>query len=309
MTFLDAADAVAEADSVKLVLSHTYVHRFQPKGLDIPLNIYVSLPETEAPQDGFPVLYAFDADLSFLALANMAQTVGRMARKAKLAPPMVVAIGYTEPGIWTKRRTYDLTPPTDIRKMPKRPNGQPWPKTGGGDAFLDVLIDEIKPLIRSKYPVDRSAETLSGHSLGGLLALHALHTREGAFDRYVASSPSLWFGAPETSEKLIAFQERTASGTSRKIPLRLTVGLAEESPTRWHARSGESAESRKAWLENGRMVGNSKDLAEALARIDGAIKLSFETYSGLGHAAASFPALYQALEFAVAPDTFYQIAD
>ena len=57
------------------------------------------------------------------------------------------------------------------------------------------------------------------------------------------------------------------------------------------------------------MVGNTKDLAEALAKINGAIQVSFDIYSGLGHAAANYPAFYQALEFAVGPDAFRAVGE
>jgi len=304
-----SAHAVTEADAEPLVVPNAFVHQFQPEKLDIALRLYVSVPDVPPPDEGFPVLYAFDADISFIALADMARNVTMSARRVKRAPPLVVGIGYAAPEDHLKRRIYDLTPPTDIGKLPKRPNGLPWPKTGGGDAFLDVLIDEIKPFIAARYPVDDRAETLAGHSLGGLLVLHALLTRADAFDRYVASSPSLWFGDRETSDKLIAFQEQTARSVSRKIPLRLTVGRLEETPTGWRAQKGQALEQRKVWLKNNRMIGNTKDLAEALTKINGAIQVSFDIYSGLGHAAANYPAFYQALEFAVGPDAFRAVGE
>lgn len=299
-----SAQPAADAGGEPLVVPEVRVYEFQPKGLDTALRLHVFVPEMEPPAGGFPTLYAFDADIAFVALANMARNVAMSAQRAKLTPPVVIGIGYAEPEHHLQRRIYDLTPHIDADKLPKRPNGKPWPRTGGGDRFLDVLIGEIKPFIAAHYPVDASAETLAGHSLGGLLTLHTLLTRPDAFDRYVASSPSLWFGERETSDRLIAFQKDSAPASGAKIPLRLTVGSLEETLTGWRAQEGAALARRKAWLENNRMVGNARDLAEALQKLDGRIGVRFEIYSGLDHAAANFPAFYQALEFAVDPSPF-----
>ena len=152
------------------------------------LRVLVWQPPGAVPESGFPVLYAFDGDDSFGILTDLAAGLAPAARRAGLRPAMVVAIGYRPGEGLVDRRIYDLTPAAENHVMPERPNNQPWPKLGGGDIFLETIIKDVKPLIATRFPVDEAAETLFGHSLGGLMTLHALITRSASFDRYFASS-------------------------------------------------------------------------------------------------------------------------
>src|SRR5690606_37184280 len=92
-------------------------------------------------------------------------------------------------------RIYDYTPEVPGYAIPEG-----WPahglQTGGGDAFLDALENELRPLIASQWSIDPERQTLAGHSFGGLLAIHALDTGR-SFSAYAAIRPSLWFGAGE----------------------------------------------------------------------------------------------------------------
>jgi predicted alpha/beta superfamily hydrolase len=78
--------------------------------------------------------------------------------------------------------------------------------TGGNDAFLSFIIDELKPAIAKATQVDPGRQALFGHSLGGLFVLHALFSRSDAFDTFIAGSPSIWWGkkSPTLRETLPA---------------------------------------------------------------------------------------------------------
>lgn len=65
--------------------------------------------------------------------------------------------------------------------------------TGGADAFLAFLADELKPALAEAFPIDPDQATLTGQSFGGLFVLYALLHRPDAFRRYLAVSPSLWW--------------------------------------------------------------------------------------------------------------------
>ena len=107
-------------------------------------------------------------------------------------PVVVVGVGYASDAE-EENRTLDLTPPTDPANLPVgMPNG--WGATGGNDAFLSFLVDELKPAIAKAMVVDPSRQALFGHSLGGLFVLHALFVRSDSFDTYIAGSPSIWWG-------------------------------------------------------------------------------------------------------------------
>jgi predicted alpha/beta superfamily hydrolase len=83
----------------------------------------------------------------------------------------------------------DLTP---TRADLKNPDGtvDTFPTSGGADRFLDFIQTELIPEIEKRY---RTApyRIFAGHSLGGLLAIHALITRPNLFNAFIAVSPSL----------------------------------------------------------------------------------------------------------------------
>ena len=87
-------------------------------------------------------------------------------------------------------RTRDLTPTHTIR----RPEGDdPSLKaSGGGDAFLKFLNDELIPHIDRTYRT-KPYRIIVGHSFGGLLALHAFRSAPDMFQAYVAIDPSLFW--------------------------------------------------------------------------------------------------------------------
>ena len=60
---------------------------------------------------------------------------------------------------------------------------------------MAFLNEELKPFISQRYPnADTNDSAIVGHSFGGLFALHVLFTAPESFDRYVAGSPSPWWG-------------------------------------------------------------------------------------------------------------------
>lgn len=64
---------------------------------------------------------------------------------------------------------------------------------GKGDAYLDFVIDTVKPLIDSSFPtLDVPAATgIVGSSMGGLISMYALATRGDTFGLAGVMSPSL----------------------------------------------------------------------------------------------------------------------
>jgi len=295
------AQADVQQEGSAVLLEGTTRYKIQSPNLDLPLKVYVLEPSAYDRAQSYPVLYAFDADLTLGLMSTMSQQVSRMAIRADRRPPIVVTVGYGDTKRALQRRIFDLTPHAENYNLPLRPNGLPWPKLGGGDNFLNILIEEIKPFIESRYNIDKSSETLYGHSLGGLLTLHALITRHSHFDKFVASSPSLWFNPEKTMQGLIAFHNDTGSTTpTQKIPLRLSVGGNEEKLTQWSHRYSKNADMRKEWLSKNKMVRNAKVLYQALNQTNGKVAVKFEVYEGLEHTLAHAPAFLRALQFATA---------
>ncbi|NIJ42991.1 hypothetical protein FHS78_003299 [Parvibaculum indicum] len=265
-------------------------------GRDIRLLVWV--PPGDAPKNGYPVLYALDGGQLFGMFSDFAQSAAARARMTGRDPALIVAITYPEGEFSFDRRIRDLTPPSDRDGyvMPARPNGLPWPELGGADAWLDMIENDIKPFVAAHFPVDETRETLWGHSFGGMTVLHAAFARPGAFDAYVAVSPSLWFNDGQLMREAKRFLGTPASG--KPVPLLMMAGGAEQSLDDWEKRS-EHADRFRAWKENNRMIGNARDLA-ALIEEKGAarIALTFEIVPGLDHGSIRGAAVPRGIDFA-----------
>lgn len=284
-----------------VILKNTTRYDITTNQIDIALKAFVITPENYDKTQSYPVLYAFDGDLSLGLMQTLSAQVARVANRAGLRPAIVVTIAYGDEKLALKRRIKDLTPYADHYSLPTRPNNKKWPPLGGGDTFLDVLIQDIKPFIEARYNIDTNAETLYGHSLGGLLTLHCLASKSTAFDRYAAASPSLWFNNKKIIHDLVDFQKLNAK--EPKIRLRLTVGSDEEVLQGWSLRYRENIEMRKKWIKQNSMVSNTKELANTLQETPGPIDLNLDIYGKMEHAIANAPAFYDALRFAIEPVT------
>ena len=76
-----------------------------------------------------------------------------------------------------EERCYDFTPSVISKDAALKPDGKPWPKTGGAHHFFTFIEEELKPQIEKNFEIDKGKQTLFGHSLGGLFALHILFTK------------------------------------------------------------------------------------------------------------------------------------
>lgn len=132
----------------------------------------------------WPVLYLLDGDRQLPLIAAQIDFLA----KVNLSMPQMIIVGI-DTNHYDRMR--DLTPTRADRASPDSPAGSA-PTSGGGDAFLRFMQTELFPYVESHY---RTApyRMLMGHSLGGLLTVHALLTRPELFDAYVAVSPSLWW--------------------------------------------------------------------------------------------------------------------
>lgn len=282
-----------------VTFKNTTQYTIQSERIEPPLKAYVITPEQYDKTKKYPVLYAFDADLSLGLMQTLSAQISRVTDRIKLRAPIVVSIGYGDTQIALQRRIKDLTPHEEQYDLPPRPNNQKWPPLGGGDQFLDALIHDIKPFIEKRYSIDTNAETLYGHSLGGLLTLHCLTNKPSAFDRYAAASPSLWFNNKKTIRDVTTFHQSTSHPSN--IRLRLTVGSDEEVLQGWSLRYRENTELRKKWIKKNRMVSNAKELAKSIQKTPGRIDLEFDIYGKLEHTIANAPAFYDALRLTVEP--------
>src|SRR5690606_6091086 len=160
---------------------------------------------------------------------------------------------------------------------------------GGAKRFLDFLEDEVKPLVASRYKVDTQRQTLFGHSYGGLFAIYTLLTRPQAFQRYYASSPSLWWNQRYAFDLLEAFASQEPRPNVR---LMLSVGAAEQP-----AADAPLRDTRQRHLAERRMVDNAREFQQRLGALGVAAELRVPP--GEDHAGNAFVSSVQVLDFAL----------
>lgn len=126
----------------------------------------------------YPVLYMTDGDGH---MGHTAGTIDFLTRNGRISDLIVVGVTNTD-------RTRDLTP---AKSLQKNPAGElQFPTSGGADKFLKFFETELIPEIEKQYRV-QPYRIFAGHSLGGLFAIHAMISKPGLFNSYIAVSPSL----------------------------------------------------------------------------------------------------------------------
>lgn len=251
--------------------------------------IMLALPPAAPPARGWPVLYVLDGDLLFAPTAQIMRNRFARGPGVPAQGAVVVGLGYAgdrsgKQVLDLDARSYDYTPPapgpgTDARGRPE----------GGADAFLDFIDAAVRPLVERSVRVDTTRQTLMGHSYGGLCVLHALFTRPGGFQNYVAASPSVWW----RDGAILQSQARFVAGrTAGAAPLRLliTQGEREAQPP--------ADPARAALVRERRGSDRLQALVAGLRGVPG-LDMRLATIPGADHGGSMLFAAQQALELAM----------
>lgn len=226
--------------------------------------LLVATPEGYRTGTGrYPVLIILDADdrpQFNLAVANVAFLANRTAI------PSLIVVGITN----GKDRTHDMTPVTSPA------HAKDFPTAGGAAAFSDFVVDEVIPLVRSKY---RTLPTtiLAGHSFGGLVALEVAANKPGAFTGVIAMSPSLWWN---DSSGIVAYSDAIARA-SKGERLFVTSGGLEPDIDRTTTHFSRRLDSLKPALTvfgHERYPEDSHNMTPAPSLVDG-LRFVFEPIS------------------------------
>ena len=184
------------------------VDSVQSKILGEKRKVWVHVPSgvASSSKQRYPVVYLLDGTAHFYSVVGLIQQFSQVNGNT-LCPEMIVV------GIANTDRTRDLTP-THVDSDPPYMTGTLAKTSGGGDRFMSFIEKELIPHIDARYPT-RPYRTLIGHSLGGLMAIHALINHTKLFNAYIAIDPSLWWDNMRYLEATRRqFKEKTFAGTS-----------------------------------------------------------------------------------------------
>jgi predicted alpha/beta superfamily hydrolase len=186
---------------------------FRSQFLECDRDVTVYLPpgyERDADRR-YPVLYLhdgqnlFDPDLAFKKGEHwrVGETTTALIEAGRVRPLIVVGIHNTG-----ARRLLEYTPSHDRRRG-----------GGGGDAYGQMIVEELKPFIDAKYRTSPEAAStaLGGSSLGALVSLYLGLKHPDAFSKAAVMSPSVWW-----DRRVILRHVREARP---KPPLRLWVDI------------------------------------------------------------------------------------
>jgi len=175
---------LTEADPYPRPGSLVRIQEVRSRELGNERELLVHLPEGhDTGARRFPVIYMqdgqnlFDPRMSFAGSWGVDEAVHAHGPRGGQA----IVVGIPNAGV---DRVHEYAPFTD-------------PRVGGGrgEAYLRFLLDEVKPLVDSRFhtlPL-RDRTGIAGSSLGGLISLFGFFRHPGAFGFVAALSPSLWF--------------------------------------------------------------------------------------------------------------------
>jgi hypothetical protein len=132
---------------------------------------------------------------------------------ALLPSVLVVGIGYPQADTIADTiaiRTRDLTP----TRWSSDPN------SGGAGHFLDFIRSGLSDWLSGRYPSCLTSTVYFGHSLGGLLGVHALLGDEPTFGYSIISSPSLFW-----DHYVVFTKEEQRARTGQDLPAHAFFGI------------------------------------------------------------------------------------
>jgi predicted alpha/beta superfamily hydrolase len=214
-----------ELGAATIPLSQSFRLHSDAIGQDFRIDVAMPLAPTP-PGTKLPVIYVLDGNVTF----PLASAALRGIQFGPFAMPqtLIVGIGYhfEQPqhlALASLLRVRDLTScPDPMLEVQYAGRGF---KTGGAAAFRAFIANDVKPFIASRFNVDENDQCLAGSSLGGLFVLDTLFTAPGAFGRYVAISPAIFWGGGDLFAKEAAY---AAANSDLAANLFLGAGGLEE---------------------------------------------------------------------------------
>lgn len=262
-----------------------------------PHRIFLYRPDKPSPPEGWPILYLTDGNACFATAVDALKIQASYPNGTNICEGVIVAIGYpTDQPYDPLRRSWDLGPPPGRVYPPFYPD-TPDVKTGGGGRFLSLIEDELKPWVEQQVPIDRSRQSLFGHSFGGLFALYALFSKPQAFNRWISASPSIYW---EDASILSLEAEFLATlDIPLDIELHLSAGEYEGEKLAPFHKGKPDEQKRQEGAKETRTIELARDMAQRWTALDHFTgTATFEEYAGENHMSLLPVALNRAVQIA-----------
>ncbi|SHE51673.1 hypothetical protein SAMN02745117_00433 [Lampropedia hyalina DSM 16112] len=249
-----------------------------------PWRIHLARPVDASRTQGYSIVYLLDGNASFPLAWHALQSLQTHLPSARQL--VLVGIGYpAHVRFDVQRRFYDFTPPTAEEHL----RGRKDTRTGGQDAFLDFIEHDLRPAIGQRLAIHPQRQALFGHSLGGLLTLHALYTRPHLFQIWMAADPSTWWNGQSIHQEHTAFLAGVhAAGNRFQNPAKLLLQRSSES-----GRGTKQPERIAATPHDSRRMEILNNALE-LARIEG-LEVFYQHFAHESHPSMLAPAIKDGL--------------
>jgi predicted alpha/beta superfamily hydrolase len=225
--FVCQENAFSQSRQTEICIAGTAMHQFVSKTNSVPYQISIALPFNYLPSDTtrYPVMYILDGDPN-LPMAALIQR--NMSYDHEVPDVIMVGIGYQVDNFLSTRsfRMLDYTP-SHVAKIDSEMTASHHMKmvTGGAFDFLQVLEKEIIPYIESNFKTNKD-RSLAGHSLGGLFTLYTLFHEPALFQRYLISSPSLYWNDFE----MLGEETEYYGGGHKRLQARIFISAGSLEP-------------------------------------------------------------------------------
>ncbi|RQS15569.1 alpha/beta hydrolase [Burkholderia sp. Bp9002] len=259
-------------------------HQFDVTVAGRARRLFVALPAERSATAPHPVLVVLDGNALFPLAVPLARNRAARPDAAHEPAPVVLGIGYPT------EAPYDMQARADDYTLAPLPNGQGL----AADPFLDFVEHDVQPWLARQWPIDANRQTLFGHSYGGLLTLYALLTRPHLFRRYVAASPSIWWGERALLPYADRFAAATAPPLDPALQLVVTAGSLEEDAPHPDAERMRRQQARK-------QVSSARDFVQRVSGRAG-LDATFRLIDDEDHGGVVVPSAALAARIACAPD-------
>jgi len=242
----------AQATPAAYALDRTEVHRLHSRLLQRDYELYIGLPPESEAGARLPLLFVTDAPVAFPVIRAMSRRLGHEGPQSQQM--VLVGLSYALGDSATVSRNRDYTPSQRASAAEDSST-----RYGEAEAYVRFLREEVLPYLAAHVPqADPTRRYFAGHSYGGLFGAHVLLHHTDLFQRYILSSPSLWFD----QERLLREADALAA---RRQPLKaqvlLLAGEREQAAPGRRPRPGVEAD--------GDIVGNTRRFERALRQLPG----------------------------------------